>query len=251
MKRLFSFVVMCVGLFVNQVIAQPHNIQSIVELLNQGEIMAAKTLLQANVQENQTDIDSRLLLGTVSDFLGEPDDAIRIWSAGLSDTDDDYALYMSIGELRLRQGMQGSSFRYVKGVLQPLDEIDSLEDNRFKTQQLNLAVVAFQKAANYYPYESDAWENLAASYQELNQFEIDESALTGESMSVTKKVATLGNGADLGEQFNMVFKGTAVVKGNAKALITGTGLHTELGKISSMVETAEQVVTPLEKKLQG
>jgi Tetratricopeptide repeat len=172
MKRLFSFVVMCVGLFVNQVIAQPHNIQSIVELLNQGEIIAAKTLLQANVQENQTDIDSRLLLGTVSDFLGEPDDAIRIWSAGLSDTDDDYALYMSIGELRLRQGMQGSSFRYVKGVLQPLDEIDSLEDNRFKTQQLNLAVVAFQKASNYYPYESDAWENLAASYQELNQFEM-------------------------------------------------------------------------------
>ena len=86
---------------------------------------------------------------------------------------------------------------------------------------------------------------------DINQFEVDESALTGESMSVTKSVETLDNGADLAEQFNMVFKGTSVVKGNAKVLITGTGLQTELGKISALVETAEQVVTPLEKKLQG
>jgi tetratricopeptide (TPR) repeat protein len=171
MKRLLFLILMSVGLS-SRMTAQSHNIQTIVELLNQGEIVAAQSLLQENVQENQIDIDSRLLLGTVSDFLGEPDDAIRIWSAGLTNTDDDYALHMSIGELRLRQGMQGASFRYVKGVLLPVDDIDSLEDHRFKTQQLNLAVVSFQKAADYYPYESDAWENLAATYQELKQFEM-------------------------------------------------------------------------------
>lgn len=171
MKRLFVLVIICIGLSFKS-IAQPHNIQSIVELLNQGEVAAAQTLLQANVQEDQTDIDSRLLLGTVNDFLGEPDEAIRIWSAGLDNTEDDYALYMSIGELRLRQGTQGANFKYVKGVLQPMAEMDSLEDLRFKTQQLNLAVAAFQKATNFYPYESDAWENLAASYKELNHFEM-------------------------------------------------------------------------------
>jgi Ca2+-transporting ATPase len=86
---------------------------------------------------------------------------------------------------------------------------------------------------------------------ELNQFEADESALTGESLPVTKKLDTLEKDVGIADQSNMIFKGTAIVKGNAKAIITGTGLHTELGKITSLVETAEQSSTPLEKKLQG
>jgi len=86
---------------------------------------------------------------------------------------------------------------------------------------------------------------------EINQFEADESALTGESLPVTKKLELLEKNAGIADQFNMIFKGTAIVKGNAKAIITGTGLHTELGKITALVETAEESSTPLEKKLQG
>jgi len=86
---------------------------------------------------------------------------------------------------------------------------------------------------------------------ELNQLEADESALTGESLPVAKKVEPLEKNVGIADQVNMIFKGTAIVKGNAKAIITGTGLHSELGKITSLVETAEQSVTPLEKKLQG
>ncbi|HPH46474.1 MAG TPA: cation-translocating P-type ATPase [Chryseolinea sp.] len=86
---------------------------------------------------------------------------------------------------------------------------------------------------------------------ELNQFEVDESSLTGESLPVVKKLERLEKDVALGDQTNTVFKGTGVVKGNAKVIVTGTGLITELGKISSLVENATQVVTPLEKKLQG
>lgn len=86
---------------------------------------------------------------------------------------------------------------------------------------------------------------------EINQFEIDESPLTGESLPITKKIEVLAEKVSLADQLNMVFKGTSVIKGNAKVLITGTALHTELGKITSLVENAEQVDTPLEKKLQG
>jgi len=86
---------------------------------------------------------------------------------------------------------------------------------------------------------------------EINQFEMDESALTGESLPVTKKITILDKDTALADQINMVFKGTSVIKGNAKALIIGTALHTELGKITSLVENAKQVDTPLEKKLQG
>ena len=53
------------------------------------------------------------------------------------------------------------------------------------------------------------------------------------------------------DKINLIFKGTSVVKGNARAIVTGTGLQTELGKITRLVETAKQGDTPLEKKLQG
>jgi len=86
---------------------------------------------------------------------------------------------------------------------------------------------------------------------EINQFEVDESTLTGESLPVSKKLGTLEKNEGVADQTNMVFKGTAIVKGNAKAIITGTGDYTELGKITSLVETAEQSSTPLEKKLKG
>jgi len=90
-----------------------------------------------------------------------------------------------------------------------------------------------------------------ARLMEVNQFEIDESALTGESLPVEKKIEVIEKDISLADKINLIFKGTSVVKGNAKAIATGTGMHTELGKITQLVETAKQDDTPLEKKLQG
>ncbi len=58
---------------------------------------------------------------------------------------------------------------------------------------------------------------------EVNQFEIDESALTGESLSVEKNTEIISGDPSLGDKTNLIFKGTSVVKGNAKAIVTGTG----------------------------
>lgn len=84
----------------------------------------------------------------------------------------------------------------------------------------------------------------------LSQFQVNESALTGESMPVEKQDKILEKDTSLAERVNMVYKGTFVTNGNAKAIVTGTGMKTELGKIALMVESAEQSVTPLEKKLE-
>jgi Ca2+-transporting ATPase len=82
------------------------------------------------------------------------------------------------------------------------------------------------------------------------QLEIDESALTGESLPVAKFNSVLPEGTVLAERTNMIFKGTFVTKGNARAIVTGTGMNTELGKIAGLVEGAKQSATPLEKKLE-
>ena len=74
---------------------------------------------------------------------------------------------------------------------------------------------------------------------EVNQFEIDEAALTGESLPIEKHIEIIEKQASLADKINQVFKGTSVVKGNAKAIVIGTGSQTELGKITKLVETAK------------
>lgn len=83
-----------------------------------------------------------------------------------------------------------------------------------------------------------------------SQLQVDEAALTGESIPVEKKIDVLPEATTLAERTNMVYKGTFVTKGNTYCILSGTGMQTELGKIASLVQSAEQAATPLEKKLE-
>lgn len=83
-----------------------------------------------------------------------------------------------------------------------------------------------------------------------SQLQVDEAALTGESVPVEKRPDTLDKETILAERTNMVYKGTFVTKGNTYSIISGTGMRTELGKIASLVQSAEQAATPLEEKLE-
>lgn len=83
-----------------------------------------------------------------------------------------------------------------------------------------------------------------------SQMQIDESALTGESVPVEKQIGKLETNTTLAERNNMLYKGTYATKGNGYMVVTETGMDTELGKIAQMVQTAEQAATPLEKKLE-
>jgi Ca2+-transporting ATPase len=84
----------------------------------------------------------------------------------------------------------------------------------------------------------------------LSQLQVDESALTGESVAVDKQDKIIGKEVTLAERVNMLYKGTFVNKGNVKAIVTGTGMQTELGKIAALVQSAGQAITPLEKKIE-
>ena len=78
---------------------------------------------------------------------------------------------------------------------------------------------------------------------------IDESSLTGESVSVDKSSdLILTPNLPPSDQFNMIFKGTLVTNGRAKALIVSTGMATELGKIADLLET-KTAVTPLQHRM--
>ncbi|MGB4300428.1 MAG: HAD-IC family P-type ATPase, partial [Acetomicrobium sp.] len=78
---------------------------------------------------------------------------------------------------------------------------------------------------------------------------VDESALTGESVPVDKSVNTLPKDTPLPDRVNCLYAGTAVVRGSAKVVICATGLNTELGRISKMLQTVEKREIPLEARL--
>jgi magnesium-transporting ATPase (P-type) len=78
---------------------------------------------------------------------------------------------------------------------------------------------------------------------------VQEASLTGESEAVLKDAATLTQPAALGDRLDMVFKGTAVAQGTGRAIVTATGMHTEIGAIAEMLEATKEEPTPLEKEI--
>ena len=90
---------------------------------------------------------------------------------------------------------------------------------------------------------------------ECASMKIEEAALTGESVPVDKKVEALTAGENgdvsLGDRKNMVFMGSTVVYGRGKAVVTATGMDTEMGKIADALAMAEEGKTPLQIKLAG
>ena len=78
----------------------------------------------------------------------------------------------------------------------------------------------------------------------------EESALTGESVPSEKDyTATIAEDAPLGDRTNMVFSGCSITYGTATAVVTATGMDTEMGKIAGLLDGEDEVRTPLQQKL--
>ena len=82
-----------------------------------------------------------------------------------------------------------------------------------------------------------------------SDLKVDESPLTGESLPVDKHSKPLNEDVELADRGNMLFKGTALTNGKARAIVTSTGKQTEIGKISEMAEKEDKESIPLNVKL--
>jgi len=95
--------------------------------------------------------------------------------------------------------------------------------------------------------------NVPADIRILDSYQckIDESALTGESLTVQKKPASLDITTLLADRKNMAFMGTCVASGRAIGIVVATGMNTQLGRIASDIAGSETPKTPLELKLES
>ncbi len=79
---------------------------------------------------------------------------------------------------------------------------------------------------------------------------VDESILTGESLTVDKNNIQIDKDAPISERNNMVYSGTLLVSGKIEAIVIATGMNTELGKIAQAINTPKKVLTPLQIKIE-
>jgi Ca2+-transporting ATPase len=113
--------------------------------------------------------------------------------------------------------------------------------SKIETQELVPGDVILLEAGDIVPAD--------ARLLEVSSLRTEEAALTGESHSVEKNIAPLEEENLLpGDQYNMVFKSTIISNGSAKAVVTSTGMNTEIGKIAGLLEVENQK-TPLQKRL--
>jgi Ca2+-transporting ATPase len=85
---------------------------------------------------------------------------------------------------------------------------------------------------------------------DIAQLQVDESALTGESVTVAKQTDALAasEASALGDRTNMAFKGTTATHGRARGLVVAIGMHTELGKVARLLDSEDRS-TPLQQRL--
>lgn len=80
---------------------------------------------------------------------------------------------------------------------------------------------------------------------------VDESALTGESIPVSKNITILKENTVLAQRKNMIYFGTNIVYGKCQAVVCETGLNTEFGLIAKYLNNEEKEITPLQRKIDG
>ncbi len=100
--------------------------------------------------------------------------------------------------------------------------------------------------------ELEAGDAIAADARLVQAIDLaaEEAALTGESSaSVKDATAPIAADAPLADRVTMVFTGTSIMRGKARAVVTSTGVHTELGKIGEMINSVGEQKTPLEERL--
>ena len=99
----------------------------------------------------------------------------------------------------------------------------------------------------------EAGDKIAADARliDVQNMEVEEATLTGESLPVRKLVnKEYDESSSLGDRKNMVYAGTSVVKGRGKAVVCATGMATEVGRIADMIQDSVHENTPLEKRLE-
>ncbi|MEY8320576.1 cation-translocating P-type ATPase [Lachnospiraceae bacterium 46-61] len=109
------------------------------------------------------------------------------------------------------------------------------------SQEITVGDVVFLEAGDFVSADGRILENFS--------MKVNESSLTGESVSVEKEITELPENAAIGDRKNMLFSGSFLTYGRGSYVVTNIGMDTEIGKIAQLLKNTEQNKTPLQKNL--
>ena len=115
------------------------------------------------------------------------------------------------------------------------------QEKQISQTQIAAGDIIILQAGDKIPADARLIENLS--------LKVNESVLTGEWLAADKSLKKLPQGTSLADRKNMVYMGTVVESGRAKAIVVGIGLNTEIGKIAISLKTLEEERTPYQKKI--
>lgn len=183
---------------------------------------------------NLFDFSTRLLMGvgTISLILGQLPDSIAIFGI--------VALQTILSTVQ--QHKAENSISSLKGML--VSKARVIRDGRERVIDSKLLVpgdVIIVEGGDKVPAD--------ARVIECYELRTTEASLTGESTAVDKNIKLCRKDIDLCNQYNMLFMGTDVLCGKAKAIVTSTGMNTEIGKIAVMLQSIRGDLPPIQKKV--
>lgn len=126
-------------------------------------------------------------------------------------------------------------------VLRPCNKVKGeCEEIRVKAEHLVPGDVLLLEAGDKVPADARLFE--AAN------LEVDESMLTGESTTVRKGIELMSSGSGVADRKNLVYSGTIITQGRARAVVYSTGMRTEIGKIAQLIGSTERAETPIQRR---
>jgi Ca2+-transporting ATPase len=98
-------------------------------------------------------------------------------------------------------------------------------------------------------FEAGDYVSADARLLEAFQLSVDEALLSGESLPISKSIESLSQDTFFAERKNMIHAGSAISNGTGKAIVTATGMQTEIGRIAELLEDSDEKMTPLQVRL--
>lgn len=193
-----------------------------------------KKSIFAKIIDNLFDFSTRLLLGVgvISFFIGQIPDAIAIFSI--------VAIQTILSTIQ--QHKAESSISSLKDMM--VHKARVIRDGKeqvIATKYLVPGDILLVESGDKIPAD--------ARIIECYDFSTTEATLTGESTPVNKCTDVCEKNSQLGDRHNMIFMGTNVLCGRAKAVVTSTGMNTEIGKIATMLQNIQQESAPIQNKI--
>lgn len=184
-------------------------------------------------QFTETMVVILIVAAIISAFLGKQTETIAIFAIVVL-----FAILGFVQEYRAEAAMEA-----LKKIAVPLVQV--LRDGTVReipSVQLVPGDIILVKAGNIVPAD--------ARIVQASNLKVQEATLTGEAVPVAKKNTVLADAElPLGDRVNMLYMGTNVTYGRGVAVVVGTGMHTELGRIAGMIQEAQRKRTPLQEKL--